>query len=106
MCIRDSSLVGVGLLHSFMLPQDDTMWWGNTVDPHSEEQAYKEFTDSNRMLLATGVYQYTVRDFLVSFGLEGSPVKLGELDSYYEERAQAVGQENEMTCLLYTSRCV
>ena len=91
------SLVGVGLLHSFMLPQDDTMWWGNTFDPHSEEQAYKEFTDSNRMLLATGLYQYTVRDFLVSFGLEGSPVKLGELDSYYEERAQEVGQENEMT---------
>mgnify|MGYP000341021283 CR=1 FL=1 len=91
------SLVGVGLLHSSMLPQDDTMWWGNTFDPHSEEQAYKEFTDSNRMLLATGLYQYTVRDFLVSFGLEGSPVKLGELDSYYEERAQEVGQENEMT---------
>ncbi len=75
------SLVGVGLLHSSMLPQDDTMWWGNAFDPHSEEQAYKEFTDSNRMLLATGLYQYTVRDFLVSFGLEGSPVKLGELDS-------------------------
>lgn len=91
------SLAGVGLLHTSMLPHDDTMWWGNTFDPNSQEQAYKDFTDSNRMLLACGLYQYTVRDFLVSFGLEGSPVDLDELDQYYAERETQVGGENEMT---------
>ncbi len=85
--------------HNSLLPRADTMWWGNTFDPSSKEQAYKEFTDSNRNLLMTGLYQYTVRDFVISFGLEREPVQLEELDQFYEERAQEVSGENEMTGL-------
>ena len=85
--------------HNSLLPKEDTMWWGNTFDPSSKEQAYKEFTDSNRNLLMTGLYQYTVRDFVISFGLEREPVQLEELDQFYEERAQEVSGENEMTGL-------
>ncbi|MGI6255132.1 MAG: LTA synthase family protein [Acutalibacter sp.] len=92
-----ASVVCVLLLHQSLLPKSDTLWWGTTYDPGSESESYKEFTDSNRNLMITGLYQYTVRDFLVSFGLEGSPIQLGELDQFYEERAQQVGVENEMT---------
>ena len=92
-----SSLVCVGWLHQSLLPKSDTLWWGTTYDPSSESQAYKEFTDSNRNLLITGVYQYTVRDFLVSFGLEGGAIRMGELDQFYEERAQEVSGENDRT---------
>lgn len=91
------SAVCILLTHNSLLPKEDTMWWGNTFDPSSEEQAYKEFTDSNRNLMITGLYQYTVRDFVVSFGLGGDPVELDQLDQYYEERAQEVSGENEMT---------
>ena len=93
------SVACVLCLHQSMLPQSDTMWWGSTYDPSSEAEAYKEFTDSNRNLMITGIYQYTIRDFLVSFGLEGSAIQLEELDRYYEERAQEVSGENEMTGL-------
>ncbi len=92
-----ASVVCIVVLHQSLLPKEDTMWWGNTFDPSSEEQSYKEFTDSNRNLLITGLYQYTVRDFVVSFGLEGAPIELGELDQYYEERTQEISEENEMT---------
>lgn len=84
-------------LHQSLLPKSDTMWWGTTYDPSSEAESYKEFTDSNRNLMITGLYQYTVRDFVVSFGLEGSPIQLSELDAYYEERSQEISGENEMT---------
>lgn len=93
------SLVSVVLLNRSLLPQADTMTWGSLFDPSSEEQAYKDFTDSNRCLLMTGLYQYTVRDFVVSFGLEASPVDLNSLDQFYEERAGQVSGENEYTGL-------
>lgn len=94
-----ASAVCVMMVHQSMLPRSDTMWWGNTYDPSSEAEAYKEFTDSNRNLLISGLYQYTVRDFLVSFGLEGSPIQLGELDRFYQQRAGEISGENEMTGL-------
>ena len=50
-------------------------------------------------LLLAGLYQYTVRDFVVSFGLEASPVDLNSLDQFYEERAGQVSGENEYTGL-------
>lgn len=93
------SLVSVVLLNRSLLPQADTMTWGSLFDPNSEEQAYKDFTDSNRCLLLAGLYQYTVRDFVVSFGLEASPVDLNSLDQFYEERAGQVSGENEYTGL-------
>ena len=93
------SLVSVVLLNRSLLPQADTMTWGSLFDPSSEEQAYKDFTDSNRCLLLAGLYQYTVRDFVVSFGLEASPVDLNSLDQFYEERAGQVSGENEYTGL-------
>ena len=92
-------LVSVVLLNRSLLPQADTMTWGSLFDPNSEEQAYKDFTDSNRCLLLAGLYQYTVRDFVVSFGLEASPVDLNSLDQFYEERAGQVSGENEYTGL-------
>ena len=93
------SLVSVVLLNRSLLPQADTMTWGSLFDPNSEEQAYKDFTDSNRCLLLAGLYQYTARDFVVSFGLEASPVDLNSLDQFYEERAGQVSGENEYTGL-------
>ena len=93
------SLVSVVLLNRSLLPQADTMTWGSLFDPSSEEQAYKDFTDSNRCLLLAGLYQYTARDFVVSFGLEASPVDLNSLDQFYEERAGQVSGENEYTGL-------
>ena len=83
--------------HRDSLPQEDTMWWGSTYDPASSEEIYKNFTDSNRALTMTGLYQYTFRNFVVSFGLEGSDVDLDELDAFYEERAQEISGDNEMT---------
>ena len=83
--------------HNASLPQSDSMWWGNTYDPTSSGEIYKNFTDSNRALMLTGLYQYTFRNFVVSFGLEGYSASVQDLDTYYEDRAQEISGTNEMT---------
>lgn len=95
--VAAAAIGGIFSLHNSLMPKEDTMWWGNAYDPKNEKQSYKEFTDSNRNLMMTGLYQYTVRDFLVSFGLEGDVLSLDRLDEYFETRSQETGVENQLT---------
>ncbi len=93
------SLVVLFCTHNASMPRADKMWWGNTYDPiaAAEPEAYSEFTDSVRCLTMTGLYQYTFRDFLVSFGLSGNQLSAEKLDGFYERRAAEISGENEMT---------
>ena len=63
------SLVPILCMHFSLQPKSDTMWWGNTYDPNAETEIYSEFTNTNRCVMLTGLYQYTFRNFTVSFGL-------------------------------------
>jgi phosphoglycerol transferase MdoB-like AlkP superfamily enzyme len=92
------SIIPIGWMHQESLPKEDSMWWGNAYDPTSQAESYKSFTDPNRCMMYAGLYQYTVRDFLVSFGLEGDFQSVENLNTYYSEKQ--VSGDNEMTGVL------
>ncbi len=90
----------VAAVHFSMLPKADTMWWGSVYDPDSQEEVYKEFTDPNRCVKLTGLYQYTFRNFAVSFGLGENRGSTEALAEYYASREEEISGENEMTGLV------
>ena len=59
--------------------------------------AYGQFSDPNRCMMITGLYQYTFRDLGVALGIGSEVATVSDLDSYYEERAQEISGENELT---------
>lgn len=83
--------------HNACMPKAETLWWGSTYNSSAADVVYNEFTDSNRCLTMTGLYQYTYRNFLVSFGLTGDRMSADRLDDYYDERAEKISGDNEMT---------
>lgn len=90
------SVIPIAVQSNAMLPAEEgEMWWGDSYDPTEEPTLYKEFTDSNRCLLLTGLYQYTYRNFIVSFGLGEDHEAVEQLNAYYETRE--VSRENERT---------
>ena len=97
-----AAVAAIVCAHSASLPKADNMWWGTTYDPVADGEyvAYKEFTDSNRCLFMTGLYQYTFRNFVVSAGLEGDHQSAEKLDEFYERRSREISGTNEMTAAL------
>ncbi|MDR0889073.1 MAG: sulfatase-like hydrolase/transferase [Oscillospiraceae bacterium] len=87
-------IVPMVMAHNRLIPvEEEEMWWGSTFDPNAA--LYKDFTDSNRCLLLTGLYHYTFRDLLTSTGLRSDVRSTQELDAYFAERE--VSGANEMT---------
>lgn len=80
------------------LSSSDTVWWGTVYDPNADDSIYSEFTNTNRAFMLTGLYQYTFRNFTVSFGLGTRGPEKGELDAYYESRE--VSGSHELTGVL------
>ncbi len=96
-CAGVLSVTALVCTHNALLPREDSMWWGSTFHPYAEPVVYKEFTDSNRCLPLTGLYQYTFRDLAVSLGLEEDHQSVEKLDGFYERRAEQISGDNEMT---------
>lgn len=80
-----------------LTPKEDAMWWGSTYDPNDEKEIYRAFTDTNRCLKLTGLYQYTFRNLTTSFGLGAEGGSREELDQYYAQRAGEISGDNPMT---------
>ncbi len=95
LCAAVVGVIAVFFTHTKLMPAGDNMWWGNAYNPYSEAEVYREFTDANRCLDLTGLYQYTFRDFTVSFGIGGDHRDAEKLDAAFESRE--VSGENEMT---------
>ncbi len=81
--------------HSFDLPEDSVDWLA--VYGGSTEEIYADFTNTNECLPMTGLYQYTFRNFCMSFGIGLPTINTIELDSYYRARADQISGDNEMT---------
>jgi len=92
------AVVGVGLIwgaYGLVMKGGDTVSWET-----SRAVTYESFANSNECLLMTGVYQYTFRDFYISFDLKSlfSNTLNGDLqtlDEYYA--AKPAKTDNEMT---------
>lgn len=85
-------LIPMALVQARLTPQADTLTWGTKFDPNSETEIYREFTDANRSMKLTGLYQYTARNFAVSFGLGVDRRSVEELNAVFEERQLSPGQ--------------
>lgn len=88
-------------VNSYMtMPGDTGMRWDTTYNPSDNRQIYTEFTDRNRCMEMAGLYQYTFRNYLVSFGVGGDRASWDSLDRFYEERREQISGENDHTGLL------
>ncbi len=70
------------------------------MQAHSTEVLYTEFTDYNRCMPIAGLYQYTLRNFMVSSGIQNrldNNQTWASLDAYYAGRKTEISGENRMT---------
>ena len=67
------------------------MTWDTAYDPGA--MVYKSFTDTNRSLKLTGLYQYTARNFAVSFGIGTDSRSIEELTGVFEGREVPAANE-------------
>lgn len=81
--------------HTYDLPEDSINY--GSVYGDSVEEVYADFTNTNECLPMTGLYQYTFRNFCVSFGIGLPTLDTLELDAYYKDRAEQISGDNEMT---------
>lgn len=81
--------------HQTLMPKADDMTWLTTFNPNSEPEVYKGFTDANRSMKLTGIYQYAARNFTVSFGIGTDLRGAAELTEAFESRE--VPGPNEFT---------
>ncbi len=92
-------IVGFVVLHlltPFMLGKaNGSLEWDTWRNPRN---VYEDFNDSNKNMKICGLYEYTVRDFCVSFfrgETEADPEELAYLEEVYKDLTQA--QNNEYT---------
>lgn len=91
------SLAPIYAAASKLAPREDTMTWGSTYNPTDERELYRDFTDANRCLKLTGLYQYTFRNLAVSMGWVADFQTLDELDDFFQERALEISTGGELT---------
>lgn len=86
-------IAAILLTHQKLMPRADVLTWDNRFDPNSDTEVYREFTDANRSMKLTGLYQYTARNFAVSFGIGTNARSAQELTDIFESRAQPAANE-------------
>lgn len=90
--------VMVARTHRNMMPVEEYVWWGSSYDENAAVAVeYERFTDPSRWMMETGLYQYTVRDLMVSTGWGGGSQSLEKLDEFFRMRGEQISGENEMT---------
>lgn len=76
------------------------MSWRTAIMQQPESVIYEDFSNVNQCMGIAGLYQYTVRNFAISTGLEQwieTSSVYERLDGIYAERVGKYGTENEMT---------
>lgn len=94
------SLFAIQNEHENMLPDDDHMSWDKIYDAETDSEAYRLFSDSNRCMMMTGLYQYTFRNAQVAQGTDTDGIDVSALDEFYEKRQTEISGENEMTGMM------
>ena len=83
--------VGVFTVHTMLMPKggavehSEYLAWDNAESHDTLADAYAEFTNANRCLMLTGLYQYTVRGAAVTLWPQDTATdqRIAELDDYY-----------------------
>lgn len=82
---------GIFVVHATQMPRggivehNEYLAWDNAESHDTLADAYAEFTNANRCLMLTGLYQYTVRGAAVTLWPQDTATdqRLAELDDYY-----------------------
>lgn len=78
-------LAVIGITHKSLMPKESyVMTWDTVYDPNAI--VYGSFTDTNRSMKLVGLYQYTARNFAVSFGIGTDARSAEELTASFENR--------------------
>lgn len=83
--------VGVFTVHTVLMPKggavehSEYLAWDNAESHDTLADAYAEFTNANRCLMFSGLYQYTVRGAAVTLWPQttADTERIAELDAYY-----------------------
>lgn len=82
---------GIFVVHSTQLSRGDDeeyneyFTWDNTESSDTYKSTYTEFSNANRCLMFSGLYQYTVRGAVVTLWPQSTATgeRIAELDAYY-----------------------
>ena len=82
---------GILVVHTTQMPQggivehNEYLAWNDAASHDTLSETYAEFTNANRCLMLTGLYQYTVRGAAVTLWPQDTATdqRLAELDDYY-----------------------
>ena len=82
---------GILVVHTTQMPQggivehNEYFAWNDAASHDTLSETYAEFTNANRCLMLTGLYQYTVRGAAVTLWPQDTATdqRLAELDDYY-----------------------
>lgn len=82
---------GIFVVHTTQMPRggimehNEYLAWNDAESHDTLADAYAEFTNANRCLLLTGLYQYTVRGAVVTIWPQttADTERIAELDAYY-----------------------
>lgn len=82
---------GIFVVHTTQMPRggavehSEYLAWDNAESHDTLADAYAEFTNANRCLMLTGLYQYTVRGAAVTLWPQDTATdqRIAELDAYY-----------------------
>lgn len=82
---------GIFVVHTTQMPRggivehNEYLAWDNAESHDTLADAYAEFTNANRCLMLTGLYQYTVRGAAVTLWPQttADTERIAELDAYY-----------------------
>lgn len=82
-----------GVHRSMLLdPSEQVMGWNILAETNSKRDCYTEFSNANRSLMLTGVYQHAVRSAAVTLAPSdwaGTPENYEKLDAYYAAHPKA-----------------
>lgn len=100
------SIVPIWTVSVQLTPKESGVTWGTNYNPADEREIYKDFSDPNRSLKLTGLYQYTVRNLAMSLGWGVNRASIEELDAYFEQRAAETGGTNDFTGQMAGKSCI
>jgi len=96
------SLLPIYACEQILAPKEGIVLFSSkgAYNPADNRELYRLFTDSNRCMKLTGLYQYTFRNLITSLGWNRDTKSIRELDEFYAAREQEISGDNEMTGLL------
>lgn len=96
------SLLPIYACEQILAPKEGIVQYAREVayNPADNREVYRLFTDPNRCMKLTGLYQYTFRNLMTALGWNRDVKSIHELDDFYAAREQEISGDNDMTGLL------